>query len=563
MPLNIKGAKESSVDELRKSLGVLAQDKQLIALSKEDAELGIFTVAAPAGLNLVKRREAYAKMQECMKHRIGVDNLAGGQMAKASISTGSNIYGYDLRAPSLHLIPWLSPIRDITARVQHEQPGTAANWKAINASSFNPGGFVADPWVNEGQRAPLITASAQTLTAPYATIGTDGSDTYEAQSAGKDFEDPLATARFLGLESLMVKEEDALIGGNRTLKLGTANTPTGTGGSDIYVQVVGLTYSGVRNQSVTVAGLVGQQSITTPDGKPMQVNGGIGIVSVQSANLNILDLVSVAQKPGEMGWAWYAGTVSGTLHLQAITTVPQWQPPATTGALNTTNQLSSALNATDYSVNDGTTGGGGAQVIAFDGFLTQIINASQLNVPNAYYKSLGTKLTSSGAGGIVEIDDAMQSQWDTFRTTFDKIYVNSRQLRDITKGCLSNSSAPLLRYDLSANGENYDLVASGTVSFYFNPFLPGGGHRIPIIVHPTIPAGTILMQGTQLPPYFKKSNMTNVAEVICRRDYYSVDWADVTREYQFGTYSEEVLAIYAPFALGVLTGILPGITASS
>jgi len=198
-------------------------------------------------------------------------------------------------------------------------------------------------------------------------------------------------------------------------------------------------------------------------------------------------------------------------------------------------------------------------VAAFDGYLTQIIAASQEEVPNAYYKSLaGKKLTATGRGSVQEIDDAVKYMWDTFKTTVDRIYVNAQELVNITTACLSNASGPLVRYELSGDGESYNLTASGTIAFYFNPFV-NGGSKIPIIVHPTLPAGTIFMQGIKLPSYFKKSNVQITSEVICRRDYYSVDWAPRTREYEFGTYSEEVLAVYAPFAFAVITGIKDGV----
>ncbi len=505
---------------------------------------------------------AYALMKACRENPLSAHDLVGDPLKKASINVASNIFGYDLRAPSIHLIPFLSPIRDETARVQHSQPGDAAHWKTISVSGLNTGGFLACPWINEGQRAPLLTITAVTNTAPYATIGIDGSDTYEAQSAGMDFEDPLSTARFLGLESLMVKEEDSLLGGNKTLKLGTANTPTGaaTGSGSltgIYAAVVGLTYEGFRNQSVT-AGLVQQMNLMTPDNKAMQVNGGMGIASAVSSTTGSSSAsvtFTVVAKVGELAWAWYAGTSNSTasMYLQAITTVPSLTLTATPV---TTTQKLSTLAATDYSVNDGTTGGGAQQVTGFDGFLTQALNASQLATPNAYYKELaGATLTASGAGSIVEIDTALAYAWNNFRITYDEIWVNAQELKNITAKCLSNASGPLLRYDVAGDGGMYDLVASGVISFYFNPYMPNGGKKIPVRIHPTLPPGTIFLKGNTLPPFFKKSNMTTGAEVICRRDYYSIDWANTTREYQFGVYAEEVLAVYAPFLLGVLTGI--------
>lgn len=512
------------------------------------------------------KRLRYALMKNALAHPLDMSTLS-----KSSVNLGSNIYGYDLRAPSLHLIPWLSPVRDVTPRSQHATPADAAHWKSVTAASFSTGGFRADPWINQGARAPQFSFSATTLTAAYVTLGTDGSDTYEAQAAGQGFEDPLSTARFLGLENLMQMEEDALLGGNATLKLGTANTPTISGttpavtGATIngtfYVSVVALTYAGYRNQQVA-GGLVQQKTISTPDGKTQTTNGGMGIVSAASSSQAVTTgnalVASVVGKPGEMAYAWFLGTsnAAGSMYLQKITTAPT---ATFTVAVTGTNQKQSALTAADYSVNDGTTGGQNDQVTAFDGFLTQIINASQLSTPNSYYKNLaGGTITSSGRGSVEEIDAAFRYAWDNFRTTFDRIYVNSQELINITTASLSNASGPLLRYELSGDGDSYDLTAAGTIAYYFNPFV-NGGSKIPIIVHPFLPAGTIFLQGLKLPAYFKKSNMQSTAEVICRRDYYGVDWAARTREYEFGTYAEEVLAVYAPFAFGIITGISDGV----
>ena len=567
MPM-MKGAELSTTDKLAEKL--LGLEKGFKAIGHED---GTFSVVE----SKQHKKERYDIMKECLKNPIPYDELMkseGGQMAKASITTSSNIYGYDLRAPSLHLIPYLTPIRDSLPRVHHSQPGLSANWKVIQPSTFSVGGFIADPWVNQGQRAPLVTISALNKSATYATIGTDGSDSYEAQSAGEDFEDPLSTAKFIALENLMVMEEDALIGGNFTNLVGTANTPsgvasgTGSYSTQNYCVVVALTYSGVRNQSsnAITTGIVQTKSITTPDAKVMQVNGGCGIASAQATctpSSNTTITWTTVQQQGEAGYAWYIGTVSGTLHLQGFTTVPSY---VQVGAPTTTGQLSSALTATDYSVNNGTQGGGSAQVSAFDGFLSQIISAAgaatnNLATANSYWQSLqGATMTSTGRGSVAEIDAVLLNQWTQFKSTCDMIHVNAQQLKDITSKVLNGSSAPLLRYEMTgAEGEQeYHLTGSGTIAFYFNPYLPGGGRKIPIVVHPTLPAGTILFQGKTIPPYFKKSSMANVAEVIARRDYYSVDWADTTREYQFGTYSEEVLALYFPPAFAILTGVGAG-----
>lgn len=500
-------------------------------------------------------------------------------LQKASLSTAGNLVTYDLRDPSLHLVPWLSPIRDMLPRVDKSaKAGTTAHWKAIFASSIVQTSYQADPWINEGARAPLYTFSASDESAAYVSMGIDGSVTYEAVSAAVGLEDANATARFFALESLMTREEDAIIGGNKSLKLGTVGTVTPSAVADTastlptetyYAQCVALTYAGYRNSTVAVlpAGVATQKSITTPDGKVMAVNGGSSNVSALSAgqsislNTNHLNLTTPAIN-GAFAYAWYVGTTNtvGTPLLQAITTTNSC---VINSALLTGTQAASAITQ-DLSVNDGTTGGLPGAVTAFDGFLVQALNAAgtftaatglYLNT-NAYaINLLGNFLTTDSAGGVVEISNMLEYMWNTFRVSVTVLWVNAQELRNITKKILNASSAPLVRYNQSADGESYDLVASGTVSNYFNPFLPGGGKRIPIMVHPTIPPGTILAYSETLPPYFKTNSTPTVCEMLCRRDYYSRDWADVTREYQFGTYVEEVLAIYAPFCLGVITGI--------
>jgi len=501
-------------------------------------------------------------------------------LAKATVSTGSNITPYDLRAPSLHLVPWLSPIRESLPRIKRPSPGTLAHWKAIIAasSSYTRGNAPACPWINEGQRAPLISLTALNASATYASLGRDGNVTYEAESASEGFEDALASAHFFALETLMVLEEDALIGGNYSLKLGTANTPTGTntGSGSLtgtyYCSVIGLTYEGYRNYVMAngvdattgnptipvsaTAGITQQTVQTTLDAKTMTTNWGVGqasaVSSANSPSSAASATFTVTAKSGEIAWAWYIGTSSsaGAQYLQAITTVPSY---TFTAAPATNTQLQSNLTVGDFSVNDGSTGGGTNQVTAFDGLLTQAFNNTSLSPQNAYVKKLaGATLTTGGKGNVVEIDNMLVSMWNNYKVTVDVIYVNAQELTNITTRVLNGSSAPLLR--VLGDSDGFDVTGYGVVSYYHNPYIPGG-RKIPIMVHPTLPPGTILGYAKTLPPYFKTNATPNVAEVLTRRDYYSKEWADVTREYQFGCYSEEVLAVYAPFCLGVITGI--------
>ena len=60
------------------------------------------------------------------------------------------------------------------------------------------------------------------------------------------------------------------------------------------------------------------------------------------------------------------------------------------------------------------------------------------------------------------------------------------------------------------------------------------------------------------PIQYQSNEVPNVAEIKTRQDYYQIDWPLVTRQRQVGVYAEEVLAVYAPFAMGVICNIANG-----
>lgn len=557
-----------------------------IELFKSQEAIGV-----PEVTRMVETRHNKALRHELMKealkhprHDLKDDIMRDMQkdaekLGKVSVNVASNFTPYDLEVPSHHLVPWLSPIRESLPRAKRPGAGTTAHWKTViaNSSSYSRGGAGASPWVNEGQRAPQISLTALNVSANYTTIGKDGSVTYEAESASEGFEDALASAHFFTLETLMVSEEDALLGGNVTMKLGTANTPTGTttgSGSftgTFYAKVIGLTYEGYRNflldnglststgLPLVATGLTQQRVIVTGDNKTMTVNTGSGIPSAASNAVSPSSSVSatfnVVGKTGEIAWLWYLGTANtnNALYLQACTTVPSYTITAAPGS--TTQTISQLVTNVDFSVNDGTTGGGVGQVTAYDGIITQINNNTTLTPQNAYVSNLaGALLTTNGRGNVVEIDNMLLNLWNLYKVTIDVIYVNAQEMQNITSRVLNTTSAPLLRFERDGDTDHYDLTGSGVISFYFNPYIPGG-KKIPIMVHPTLPPGTIVAMARELPSYFKTNATPEVAQVLERRAYYALEYARVSRTYDFGTYGENVLAVYAPFCLGMITGI--------
>jgi hypothetical protein len=473
-----------------------------------------------------------------------------------ALTTQDGLTYYDLTAPSKLLAPFLTPLRNKLTRKPKPQAGVACHWKSILAVTGS--GYDGMGWVPEGQRSGVLNYAATDKLAAYTTLGEESALTFEAESAAQGFEDENANNTFILLEKMMLKEETALLGGNKSIALGTPATPTasaaGSGGTlagaTYSIIVVALTQEGYQNYKATgSAAIIQQKNITGADGNTYTANGGNSNKSAaasQAVTLGQILTVNCTAIRGAVAYAWYVGT-SGSETLQSVTanTVTTFSTPLVSG------QPISAITG-DHSYNDGT--GGSNPVTAFDGLMTTAFAAGN----NAYYSSLGATLTSTGAASIVEIDLMFKTMWDAYQVSPTVLWVNAQQLQDIRNKVLNGNSAPLLRINQDANGRGYDLTAGGTITWYYNPFGINGGQNIPVMLHPTLAPGTILAYAEQLPTYYKSNETPVVAEVLTRRDYYRIDWPLRTRQREYGVYSEECLAVYAPFAMGVISNIVAG-----
>jgi len=473
-----------------------------------------------------------------------------------SISLATGLTAIDLQAPAKNLYPVITPLRNSIPRVGGGT-GTATQWRQVTAITGS--GFDAMGWVPEGQRTARMSYTTASKAAAYVTIGEEDQLSFEAEAAAQNFEDLNATMSLRLLQKMMRKEEIGLLGGNASLALGTPPTPvvsaSGTGATlpaaTYSVIVVALAFEGWKNASLA-AGVATSKTITGADGNTYTLNSGASNKSTnatQAVTLGQTLFASVTAVQGAVAYAWYVGA-AGAETLQAITTI---NSAAFNAPLAAGRQAASVITQ-DSSSNPG---------LAFDGLLTAALNPANgafVNLLGTGTAGTGTVLTASGRGSINEIDAMLQSMWDNFRLSPTVLYVNSQELKNITNKVLSNASGPLLRYNVPATGgaDPYAIVAGGAVEFYFNPFSVDGGVKIPVKVHPDLPPGTIIGWCEQLPPAYQSNEVPNVAEVKTRRDYYRVDWPLRTRQREVGVYAEEVLAIYAPFAMGVIGNIANG-----
>jgi hypothetical protein len=491
--------------------------------------------------------------RDVVKETLALVKAAQGQpsdqIAK-TINLATGLVAFDLQAPAKNLYPVNTPIRNRLPRIGGGT-GTATNWRQVTALTGS--GYDGSPWVPEGQRAGRMSYTTANKAATYVTIGEEDQVTYEARNAAQSFEDLQATMVMRLLQKMMLKEESAIVGGNASLALGTTGTPTlAAGGSGATlptltydVSCIALSYEGWRNASLT-GGVPTSQVVTGADGQTFTLNAGSAqksAVATQAITLGQVLSCSVAAIRGAFAYAWYVGA-AGAGKLEKITTINS----ATFSApLAGTGQTFASVATGDFSRNS---------ALAFDGLLTVGSNVAN----NAYYLSAatgtagtGTVLTSSGRGSVVEIDTMLQAMWDTSQISPSVLYVNSQEVRNITNKVLSNASAPLLQFFADPAAGAAKIAAGGGIDFYFNPFAMNGGIKIPVRIHPNIPAGTILGWCEELPVQYQSNDVPNVAAVKTRADYYQINWPLRTRAQEVGVYAEEVMAMYFPPAIGILT----------
>ena len=456
-----------------------------------------------------------------------------------SFSQSTGLVAYDLQPAAKTLYPVLTPLRNAIPRVSGAG-GTATNWKVI--TSINPTNI--RPGVSEGNRGGVIADAVADRTAAYRGIGLENFVTYEADYAGGSFDDARARASQSLLNSVMIQEEQVILGGNNSLALGITPTPTlaasASGGTlataTLSVICIALTQIAFRNGSVA-GGVPLTATRTNADGTTDTINSGMArkstnaTVSVTGPTGSATGTVAIVN--GAVGYAWYWGA-AGSEVLGAITTI---NSVAITANATGTQTAASVVNTDDS-----------RDTLVFDGILTQLMTAgSGAVIQNLATGTagVGTVFTTDGAGGITQIETALAAFWDGSRLSPEIMWMSARTLTAINRLIIANGGAPLIRYAMDATGQS--MTAGTVVGSYLNKIT---NQALAIRVHPDMPDGMILFWSNTVP--YPVSNVGNLVQMKMRQDYYQIEWPRRTRRYEFGVYADGLLQNYFPPAFGLI-----------
>lgn len=480
---------------------------------------------------------------------------------------------YDLRAPVYLLYPVNVPFRNSIPRVGrvNDGYGTAAHWKATRNVGSNYVG------VSEPNRNATQTPDENDYLATYKQIGNERAVTFSAQFGGEGYADNLSDEHLRGLQSLWLGEEGMDLLGNSGVgnggngyQLGTPVTPTivrnavTTGGfsgsTSVSVSVVYLTGMGNPNNTQygyftapTVAGgLITQQTRTNADGSQDVINGGCSAISAMSAvvtcdsthqTATATAWTGTAFPKGVFGYAWFVNTTdasSPTLanaKLYAITQFP-------------TVTITAAATGTQTGVATGLSNDNSAQVLDYDGLLTYA-------AVNGGWQDLGGgSLTSNKDGSVSQIETALQYIYANFQCGVDAIWGDSTAVTALDQAVKYSGTNQSGMQVFLARDEVNNIIGGFVVSGYQSRYTTGnptGANVIPIRIHPMMPKGTLYFDISSNP--YPHSRQPYVRAMLVQRDYYSIEWPVVSRQWTFGTYSHQVLAHNMPWLSYVITGI--------
>ncbi len=483
-----------------------------------------------------------------------IDDPSGLIKANTFSQSGSATSGltyYDLELGAKLVYPVLTPLRNTTPRVSGKG-GIQAAWRAITA--INTAGLRIG--LGEGNRNAFQAVATKDYTAAYKAIGLDSATTFEAQYAAQGFDDARAKATLATLQGVMLGEELLIVGGNTSVALGTTPTPSATPGTSggaladatYSVICVALAFDAMVNGSVS-GGIQGAITRTNADSSSDSFGGGAarksaaGSATVSGGSGAGKVSATVTAVPGACGYAWFWG-LSGSEVLGAITNINS--VVITAAAAGT--QTAASLGTGDNSQN----------ALAFDGLLSIALasnSGAYINTLATGTAGVGTTLTATGEGGVVEIDNMLKDRWDNYRLSFDELLVSSQEQTNISKKMLTGNSTSAQRFVFT--GDPANLAGGGVmVASYRNKYSMAGAKEIPIKLHPNMPAGTILGLTRRLP--YPQSNIDNVFQIRTRQEYYSFDWPARSRKYEHGVYADEVLQHYFPPAIGIINNIANG-----
>ncbi len=476
-----------------------------------------------------------------------------------AINTTSGLIGYDLEAPAKVIVPVTTPLVNMLPR-QRGKGIDVTHWKAI--TSFDTArslGALAD-----GATPTQVSYAVANMLNSYQTIALSNAVTFQAQWRGRSLEGDVRARRTAELlYQLKIVEERWLVQGSSLLMVPPAPVvSTSASGGSIA--------AGTYWVQVTATNAQGE---TLPSALPATSNGTTAVVTTSGATSTItLTLFTV---PNAAGYNVYIGAGStppanaamwkqnGLTQTQpaygasvqlangGTTTAGEVVPPTITVTLTTapaTSGTNPPASNTAKTLVDGS-----GNPLMFDGLLAQALNNATLTNGGSLGTQVAQPAASSGILALSDIDAILMNLYQQAAGDPDIIVMNPIDNVKLTNLVVA---AGQMRYVIDAGkaSEAAHVLAPFRVTAYLNKVT---GREIPIVLDRYCPMGTLLFLPLSLP--YPVPEIDHAIEIETNQDYWGIDFAITTSQWQFANYVDETIKVYFLGGLGVLRGIVPSV----
>ncbi len=479
--------------------------------------------------------------------------------AARAITTGSGLIGYDLEAPAKVIVPVTTPLVNMLPR-QKGKGIDVTHWKAI--TSFDTArslGALAD-----GATPTQVSYAVANLQNSYQTIALGNAVTFQAQWRGRSLEGDVRARRTAELlYQLKIVEERWLVQGSTLLMtppapvMSTATTGGTVAAGTYWAQVTATNTQGETLPSALPATSSGPTAVVTTTGTTSTVTITIFTVP-NAAGYNVY--IGSGSTPPANGAMWKQTGLTATqpafgasvaLTNGGVTTSGEVVPPTITVTLTSapaTSGTNPPASNTAKTIVDGS-----GNPLMFDGLIAQALN----NAGTGNGATLGAQVmqpaAANGVLALADVDAMLMNLYQQAAGDPDVIVMNP-----VDNVRLTNlvAAAGQLRYvvDAAHPKDLAHVTAPFRVTAYLNKVT---GREIPIVLDRYCPMGMMLFLSLALP--YPVPEIDHAIEVETNQEYWGIDFAITTSQWQFANYADETLKVYFLGGLGVLRGMAPSV----
>lgn len=486
-----------------------------------------------------------------------------GNVNRAGINLATGYIGYDLQTPAATLVPYETPLLNMTPRVdgaaQHRGIDVH-HWKAIVDLFGGNGPQSFQGGVADGGTPNFLSRSVVGLQNTFQTIAAMDSLTFQAEWRGQQLQGDLRSMMQAQLLfGLKLVEEYDLINWSDYLwtpppmlitATNSGGTITSASGANMYFILTAKNANGetlgTSMQSVAVPGTTSSITLT--------------IFTVPNATVYNVYAGQAASAPAN-GAMWLQGAAAqfgGANNLNQPTnfnvgsfTAVMTVPPATTGTAYST--VVAAGNTAKVQKD------GSGNILSFQGVLSQIyanIGSGIINGTGGLKTNVIQPAATTGFLALNDVQTLFLNQYNNSRGNPTHVFVNPQDSISLSNLVASNGETRVV-VDGSApqvmNGQ-----ANLTAGFRVGRILNQVTQRlVDIVPLPFLPQGTIIAGSLSMP--YPVMGYEMPYKVITNREYYGVEYPPTIQnpmQWGMGAFVDETLVIEFLGGWGILNGIV-------